>query len=55
MVSGVTRISASSGNCRPSRPVICCGEYFLSRSCSSTAPSAKFVASFAGFAREARC
>jgi len=36
------------------RPVICSGEYLLSRSCSSTARSAKFVASFAGFGRESR-
>jgi len=54
MVSGDTRISGSSGNCSRSRPVICSGEYFFSRSCSTTARSAMFVASFAAFGRDAR-
>jgi hypothetical protein len=51
MVSGDTRISGSSGNSTSSRPVICSGEYFFSRSCSTAARSARLVASFAGFGR----
>jgi len=54
MVSGDTRISGSSGNSTSSRPVICSGEYFFSRSFSTLARNARFVTSFAGFGRPAR-
>jgi hypothetical protein len=52
MVSGDTRISGPSGNSRRSRPVICSGEYFFFRSCSTLARSTGFVASFAGLRDE---
>jgi len=44
MASGDTGISGSSQNSTRSRPVICSGEYFLSRSFSTLARSTKFVA-----------
>jgi hypothetical protein len=54
MVSGDTRISGSLGNSTSSRPVICSGEYFFSRSCSTLVRNTTFTASFAGFGRDAR-
>jgi len=50
----VTRISGSSKISTSNRPVICSGEYFFSRSCSTAARGARLVTSFAGFGLLAR-
>jgi len=49
-----THISGSSGKSAPSRPAICSGEYFFSRSSSTLPRNTTLEYNVAGFGRQAR-